>query len=106
MHIHNPSITSLHATDDELAKVGKYIAEHVNDAQGPKAVALPLGGLDNYFAEGSCWHGSDVTPLFEAIRENLDDGIELVEMDNNINDEAFADAVYGLFKARWEASKA
>lgn len=106
VHIHNPNITSLHATDEELAKVGKYIAEHVNDAKGPKAMALPLGGLDNYFAEGSCWHGSDVTPLFDAVRENLDDGIELVEMDNNINDDAFADAVYDLFKTRWEASKA
>ncbi len=101
VHIHNPNITSLHATNDELAKLGAYIAEHVNQAKGPKAMALPLGGLDNYFAEGSCWHGSDVTPLFEAIRSNLDDGIELVEMDNNINDEAFADAVYGLFKERW-----
>lgn len=105
VHIHNPNITSLHATDDELAKVGKYIAEHVNDAKGPKAMALPLGGLDNYFAEGSCWHGSDVSPLFEAVRENLNDDIELVEMDNNINDDAFADAVYDLFKARWEASR-
>lgn len=106
VHIHNPNITSLHATDDELVKLGEYIADHVNQAKGPKAMALPLAGLDNYFAEGSCWHGSDVSPLFEAIRANLDDGIELVEMDNNINDHAFADAVYDLFKGRWEASNA
>lgn len=104
--IHNPNITSLQATPDELVRLGEYIADHVNRSQGPKAVALPLAGLDNYFSEGSQWHGTDVSMLFEAIRTNLDDSIELVEMDNNINDDAFADAVYGLFKARWEAHKA
>lgn len=104
--IHNPNITSLQATPDELTKLGEYIAEHVNAAKGPKALALPLAGLDNYFSEGSQWHGTDVSNLFEAIRSNLDDDIELVEMDNNINDEAFADAVYGLFKARWEQHQA
>ncbi len=100
--IHNPNITSLQATPDELTKLGEYIAEHVNAAQGPKAMALPLAGLDNYFSEGSQWHGTDVSNLFDAIRNTLDDDIELIEMDNNINDEAFADAVYGLFKARWD----
>ena len=104
--IHNPNITSLQATPDELTKLGEYIAEHVNAAKGPKAMALPLGGLDNYFSEGSQWHGTDVSNLFDAIRSNLDDDIELVEMDNNINDEAFADAVYNLFKARWDQRNA
>ncbi|MEM7274190.1 MAG: Tm-1-like ATP-binding domain-containing protein [Actinomycetota bacterium] len=103
--IHNPNITSLQATPDELAKLGEYIADHVNRSLGPKAVALPLAGLDNYFREGSQWHGTDVSALFDAIRSNLDDGIELIEMDNNINDEAFADAVLGLFLDRWEQSQ-
>ena len=106
VHIHNPNITSLHATQDELVKLGEYIADHVNQAKGPKAMALPLGGLDNYFAEGSCWHGSDVTALHDAIRANLDEDIEVVEMDTNINDHAFADAVYGLFKERWAQAQA
>ncbi len=103
--IHNPNITSLQATPDELTKLGEYIAEHVNAAKGPKAMALPLAGLDNYFSEGSQWHGTDVSNLFDAIRANLDDGIELLEMDNNINDEPFADAVFGLFMERWKQAK-
>ncbi len=103
--IHNPNITSLQATPDELARLGEYIADHVNRAKGPKAMALPLDGLDNYFSEGSQWHGTDVTPLFDAIRSHLDDGIELIEMNNNINDDAFADAVLALFLERWEQSK-
>ncbi|MEM7341311.1 MAG: Tm-1-like ATP-binding domain-containing protein [Actinomycetota bacterium] len=100
--IHNPNITSLLATKDELTRLGEYVADHVNRSLGPKAVALPLTGLDNYHAEGSQWHGVDVSPLFEAIRANLDGGIELVEMANNINDEPFADAVFDLFIERWK----
>ena len=61
-----------------LEKAGEYIADHVNRAPGPKAVALPLNGLDNYFKEGSQWHGVDVTPLLDAIRTTLDAGIEVV----------------------------
>jgi uncharacterized protein (UPF0261 family) len=99
--IHNPNITSLLATPDELRRLGEYIADHVNRAPGPKAVALPLDGLDNYFKEGSQWHGVDVTPLLDAIRSTLDAGIEVVEMDNNINDTAFADAVFALFQQQW-----
>jgi uncharacterized protein (UPF0261 family) len=104
--IHNPNITSLLATPDEMQRLGEYIADHVNSAPGPKAVALPLNGLDNYFKEGSQWHGVDVSPLLDAIRATLDTGIEVIEMDNNINDTAFADAVYELFTKQWEQRRA
>lgn len=103
--VHNPNITSLMATPDELVKLGEYLAEHVNQAPGPKAVGLPLGGLDNYFKEGSQWHGVDVTPLFDSIRKTLDPSVELIEMDNNINDEEFADAMFELFMKQWAARK-
>ena len=104
--IHNPNVTSLLATDDELRKLGTYIAEHVNAAPGPKAVALPLDGLDAYFNEGSQWHGVDVTPLFETLRAGLEADVEIVEMDNSINDEPFADAVFGLFQKVWSERSA
>ena len=100
--IHNPNITSLLATPDEMRRLGAYIADHVNRAPGPKAVALPLGGLDNYFKEGSQWHGVDVSPLLDTLREALAPAVEVVEMDANINDTAFADAVYQLFVEQWE----
>jgi uncharacterized protein (UPF0261 family) len=103
--IHNPNITSLMATPDELVALGKYVAEHVNASPGPKAVGLPLNGLDNYFKEGSQWHGADVTPLFESIRATLDPDVELVEMHKNSNDEEFADAIFELFMKQWAARK-
>ena len=103
--VHNPNITSLMATPDELVRLGKYVADHVNQSPGPKAVGLPLDGLDNYFKEGSQWHGVDVSALFDSIRTNLDPDIELIEMHNNINDEEFADAIFDLFMKQWAARK-
>ncbi|HLM06594.1 MAG TPA: Tm-1-like ATP-binding domain-containing protein [Blastococcus sp.] len=99
--IHNPNITSLLATPDEMRRLGEYIADHVNRSPGPKAVALPRNGLDNYFKEGSQWHGVDVSPLLDTLRDRLDPSIEVVEMDNNINDAPFADAVFELFQKQW-----
>jgi uncharacterized protein (UPF0261 family) len=100
--IHNPNITSLLATPDELRRLGEYIADHVNRAPGPKAVALPLNGLDNYFKAGSQWHGIDVTPLLDALRAGLEPSVEVVEMDSNVNDAEFADAVFELFRRAWD----
>ncbi|HZM55084.1 MAG TPA: Tm-1-like ATP-binding domain-containing protein [Acidimicrobiales bacterium] len=101
--VHNPNITSLLATPKELVKLGEYVADHLNRSPGPKAVGLPLNGLDNYFKEGSQWHDVDVTPLFDAIRKTLDPDVELLEMHNNINDEEFADAIFELFMKQWSA---
>lgn len=103
--IHNPNITSLLATPDELVRLGEYVADHVNRAPGPKGVGLPLDGLDNYFKEGSQWHGVDVSPLFDSLRKNLDPSVEVVEMHTNINDEAFADAIFELFLKQWETAR-
>jgi len=98
---HNPNITSLLATPDEMRRLGEYIADHANRAPGPTAVALPLNGLDNYFKPGSQWHGVDVAPLLDSLRANLNPALEVIEMNNNINDHEFADAVFELFQKQW-----
>lgn len=99
--IHNPNVTSLLATTEEMRRLGDYIADHVNRSAGPAAVGIPLDGLDNYFAQGSQWNGQDVTPLLDALRAGLDPTIEVVEKNTNINDPAFADAVFELFQKQW-----
>lgn len=100
--LHNPNITSLLATDEEMRALAKYVAEHVNAAPGPKAVAVPKLGLDNYSKAGNQWDKVDFSPIFDALREHLDPSVELVEMENTINDEEFADRVWELFAQRWE----
>ncbi|WP_372594174.1 Tm-1-like ATP-binding domain-containing protein [Actinotalea sp.] len=103
---HNPNISSLRANKDEMHRLGEYVADHVNRAPGPKAVAIPWKATSNYGGAGSQWEGLDLHPMLDPLVGGLDKDIEVLQMDANINDPAFADAVYGLFKARWEQSLA
>ncbi len=103
---HNPNISSLRANADEMRRLGEYVADHVNRATGPKAVAIPWKATSNYGGHGSQWEGLDLHPMLDPLVSNLDPSIEVLEMDANINDEPFADAVYALFKARWDQSRA
>ena len=60
-------------------------------AKGPVAFLLPLRGVSILDGDGEqfCDRDADAA-LFAAIRENLNDNIPVVEMDNNINDPEFS----------------
>jgi len=104
--IHNPTITSLLASQEELVELGIYVAEHANKAKGPVAVLFPLLGLDKYMAPGSPWFGPEyIKPLFDAIRSKLDKKIPLIELEKHINDAEFADAALEAFLKVWEQRK-
>ena len=105
MILHNPNITSLLATPEEMVWLGEYVAEHVNANPAKKAVYLPLLGLDRYMAEGGPWFGPEyLTPLFDAIKTNLNSEVSVTEMENHINDEAFAVAVAEKFLEIYQES--
>ena len=70
------------------------IAEKLNAATGPTALALPLGGVSMIDVEGEDFYDPDAdAELFDALRANLDDDVELLELDTDINDETFAETV-------------
>jgi uncharacterized protein (UPF0261 family) len=90
-HVHNPQVTLMRTTPEENAELGGIIAGKLNAADGPTALALPLGGVSQIDVEGEDFdHPEADAALFEALRENLDEDVELIEMDTEINDEAFA----------------
>jgi uncharacterized protein (UPF0261 family) len=94
LHVHNPQVTLMRTTPEENADLGRILAEKVNGATGPSAVFLPLDGVSMIDVEGEDFHDPEAdAALFEAIRDHLDDDVELVEMDTDINDEAFAVAM-------------
>ena len=91
LHVHNPQVTLMRTTPDENAELGRILAEKLNDATGPTEVVLPLGGVSMLDVEDEDFHDPEAdAALFDAIRETLDDDIELVEMEMDINDEEFA----------------
>jgi uncharacterized protein (UPF0261 family) len=92
----NPNVTLMRTDPAENALLGRMLAQKANASAGPVAVFMPLRGVSMLDAPGKefWWPAADEA-LRQALRAHLEGHVELVEMDNNINDEAFADAMAG-----------
>jgi uncharacterized protein (UPF0261 family) len=94
LYVHNPSITLMRTTAEENAELGRRIARKLSAATGPTALFVPLGGVSMIDAEGQPFHDPEADEaLFSALREGVGDTVELIELDCNVNDPAFADAM-------------
>ncbi|MFC7070528.1 Tm-1-like ATP-binding domain-containing protein [Halobaculum lipolyticum] len=90
-HVHNPQVTLMRTTPAECAELGEIVATKLNAATGPTALVLPLGGVSMLDVEGEDFYDPEAdAALFDALREHLDPSVELIEVDTDINDEAFA----------------
>jgi len=88
---HNPNITLMRTTPDECTRLGRILAEKLNQSTGPVTVLIPQRGLSVIDSLGGpfWWPVADGA-LFEAIKKHLRADIPVIEMDVNINDPAFA----------------
>jgi len=92
----NPNVTLMRTTPEENAEIGRVLAEKANAATGPVAFFLPLEGVSMLDAPGKeFWWPEASQALFDAIKKYVRQDIPVIEMENNINDDAFADAVAG-----------
>lgn len=90
----NPDITLLRTNVEENQQMGKMIAAAANAATAPVAILLPLKGVSMLDSEGGrFWDPEADKACFDAIKQNLKDGIPVIEMDNNINDPEFSGKV-------------
>lgn len=89
----NPNVTLMRTTPEENVELGRILAEKANASQGPVAFFLPLQGVSMLDAPGKeFWWPEANQALFEAIKKHTRPDIPVYELDNNINDEAFAEA--------------
>jgi len=87
---HNPTVTLMRTTREEMAKLGEELARKANAATGPTAVLLPLQGVSAIDAEGKpFWRPEADAALFGAIRTTLRPAL-LIERSEHINDPEFA----------------
>jgi len=94
LYVHNPTVTLMRTTPEECAQLGATLARKVSAATGPAAVFLPLRGVSAISVEGGPFHDPAADDaLFSAVRANLSDDVELVELDVHVNDPAFATAM-------------
>jgi uncharacterized protein (UPF0261 family) len=94
IYIHNPTVTLMRTTPEECAEVGRQIAQKLSAATGPTALFVPLQGVSMIATDGQPFHDPTADEaLFAALREGLADNVELHELDLDVNDPAFADAM-------------
>jgi len=101
-----PAVTLMRTNKEENEKMGKIFAEKANAARGPVAFLLPLRGVSLLDGDDQpfCDREAD-RAMFDALKENLREGIEVVEMDNHINDPEFAAKAVEMMMALIEQAK-
>lgn len=94
LYKHNPLVTLMRTSEEENKIIGTKLAERWNEAESKMALFLPKQGVSMIDAKGQPFDGpSERKVLFNTIKQNIsNDNVEIIEMDNNINDEAFAKA--------------
>jgi uncharacterized protein (UPF0261 family) len=95
LYVHNPTITLMRTTPEEMAELGRRIARKLNGAAGPTVLFVPLRGVSAIDVEGQPFHDAEAdAALFAALRDGIDASkVELHEVDADVNDPAFATAM-------------
>ncbi|NAZ18067.1 UPF0261 family protein, partial [Glutamicibacter soli] len=75
--------------------------------EGDTALILPLKGLSGLDVKGQDFYGPEEdTMLFDTLKEKVDRSkVQLIELDNVINDKAFAEAAAEKLIQLMEAKK-
>jgi uncharacterized protein (UPF0261 family) len=106
--VHNPMMTLVRFTAQELREVGKIAARKINKAHRYTSVMIPLNGFSSPDTEGrEHWDPEGNEAFITALKENLRPGVEYEEFNLHINDKEFVDmAVNRLFALINEKEKA
>jgi uncharacterized protein (UPF0261 family) len=85
------SIVRTSIEEDEA--FGRIIAEKLNKSKGKSVVVIPLGGISSDDIEGNPFYDPQANKaLFDSVKKHLRSDIPVIEIDGNINGEAFAAA--------------
>ncbi|GAA0994195.1 Tm-1-like ATP-binding domain-containing protein [Acrocarpospora macrocephala] len=90
LYVHNPTVTLMRTTAEEMAELGRRLAAKLAAAQGPAALFVPLKGVSALDAEGMAFHDPKADEAaFEAMAAFP--GTE--RLDLHINDPEFGRAM-------------
>lgn len=96
--VHNPNLTLVRLTQDELIKVAELAARKLNMATGPIHLFIPLRGFSYPDREGQPHWEPDSNQVFiDALQAHLKSSIPFETVDAHINDERFIDKVMEKF---------
>jgi uncharacterized protein (UPF0261 family) len=101
--IHNPNMTLVRLSPEELRSVGRLTAEKINRAKGPTRVFIPLRGFSFPDRENlPHWEPEGNRAFIESLKAHLHPSTPLKELDAHINDPEFIDPVADAFLSMME----
>ncbi len=94
LYKHNPTVTLMRTTPEESAELGRIIARKLNAAKGPVALFIPLRGVSMIATQGGAFYDPDADrALIDNLKAGLQSNVEVHELDMDINDPRFAQAM-------------
>lgn len=95
LFVHNPTVTLMRTTPEEMAELGRRIATKLAAATGPTELFIPLRGVSAIDVEGAPFRDAEAdAALFAELRAGLvGSGVVVHELDQAINDPGFGAAM-------------
>ena len=95
LFVHNPTVTRMRTTPEEMAELGRRIAVKLAAATGPTELFIPLRGVSAIDVEGGPFRDAEAdAALFAELRAGLvGSGVVVHELDQAINDPGFGAAM-------------
>lgn len=88
----NPAVTMVSTTPAEMEHIASVVAEKLNRSKGPLLVLIPLRGFSMYCHPGEALFDPERDAAFiKALKDRLNPGICVMEVDAHINDPLFAE---------------
>lgn len=90
IYMHNPHVTGIRTSEDELRRLAEIVSDKFNRATGPAAVVFPLRGFSAIDREGFAFYEPETDRIFlEVLKRELREGIDVIEVDAHLFDDAF-----------------
>jgi uncharacterized protein (UPF0261 family) len=100
LYRHNPVLTLVRLTRDEMAELGRKFAEKANTAKGPTHICIPLQGFSiPDHPDGPFWDPEADAAFVTTLEEAISDRVEVECIDAHVNDVVFADRVADVLVA-------
>jgi uncharacterized protein (UPF0261 family) len=94
LYKHNAMVTLMRTTPGESAELGRIIARKLNKAKGPVALFIPQRGVSMIATQGGAFYDADADKaLIDNLKAELQNNVEVHELDMDINDPHFAQAM-------------
>lgn len=88
---HNPTVTLMRTTTEEMAELGRIMARKLSAAQGATTVIVPTQGVSAIDKTAQPFDSPEARAAWrENLMANIGSNVTVIEMDAHINDDEFA----------------